>query len=224
MSYAMVERLIYKDWYFNRWGITTYVAAGLLALIPIAVGGKGAFYLGSIVLITALISVGIHLAMVTVIHERSEHTLPFVMTLPISAIEYTTAKIVANVMIFLAAWVVLVVGTLGVIAGRAAIPDGLIPFALVVLFQLLVGYVLLLAMALVSESQGWAICGIILGNFLLQGVMFWISNVPAIAQDMKSDSIAWRQPIPALLGGELAVIVLLLVLTFYLQSRKTDFL
>lgn len=224
MNFAMVQRLVYKDWYFNRWAIAAMVVAGFLGLVPIAVGGTGAFYAGSILLISALISVGIQVVFTTVLYERDHQTLAFVMSLPVSAREYTTAKLVANMAIFVGAWVTLVVGAVAVIAGRPAIPDGLIPFTVVVLFQIFVGYVLLLAVALARESQAWAIGGIVVGNFLLQGVMYWISHVPEVAADMKGDAIVWHHPIPALLGAELVAIVLVLALTYYLQSRKTDFL
>lgn len=224
MSHTMVQRLIYKDWYFNRWAIAAMVGAGLVSLVPIAVGGTGAFYAGSILLISALISVGIQVVFTTVLYERDHQTLAFVMSLPVSAREYTTAKLAANLAIFVGAWVMLVVGAVAVIAGRPAIPDGLIPFTVVVLFQIFVGYVLLLAVALARESQAWAIGAIVAGNFLLQGVMYWISHVPAVEATLKTDTIAWHHPIPAFLGAELAAIVLVVALTYYLQSRKTDFL
>jgi ABC-2 type transport system permease protein len=224
MSTTMVKRLIHKDWYFNRWAIAAYTAVGLLSLAIIGAGGEPGFFAGSILLITVLISIGIHLVMITVIHERSEQTLAFVMTLPISAREYTTAKILANVTIFGTAWTILFVGTIALIAGRGTLPDGLIPFAVVILVEILASYCLILAVALVSESQGWTIGAMVLGNLLLQGVMYGVSNAPLIGKEMTGDTIIWRQPITGLLGVELAAILLMLVLTFYLQSRKTDFL
>lgn len=224
MNHAMVKRLIRKDWYFNRLMIAAYVGAGLLSLLPIAVGGSAGFYAGSVLLITVLISVGIHLTMVTVEHERTEHTLAFVMTLPISAKEYTTAKILANVTIFFAAWTTLVVGTIAVIAGRGALPDGLIPYAVAILVQIFAGYCLLLGTAIVSESMGWTVGAIVFGNLALQGVMFALGKAPAVAQGVTVDAIVWSQPIVGVLWAEVAAILLMLALTFYLQSRKTDFL
>jgi ABC-2 type transport system permease protein len=224
MSYAMVRRLIYKDWYFNRGAIAAYVAVGLAALATIGLGGTGAFYAGSVLLITVVISIGIQLTMVTVVHERSYQTLPFVMTLPVSIREYTLAKLAANLSIFAAAWLLLLVTAVALIAGRGALPDGLIPFAVVILVQLFTGYVLTLVTAILSESLGWTIAAIIVNNLLVQGVMFWVSNVPAIARDIPTSAIAWHQPIPALLAGDALFVVLAVVATFYLQARKKDFL
>ena len=83
MNNFMVKQLILKDWYFNRGVILFYLVAGVgaLALVGFAVN-SGMFYMGSILLITALIGLGIHLTMATVVNERKEKTLPFIMSLP----------------------------------------------------------------------------------------------------------------------------------------------
>jgi ABC-type transport system involved in multi-copper enzyme maturation permease subunit len=223
MNISMVKRLILKDWYFQRWTIVAYLAAGALALFLLGTGGEGSFFAGCILLITVLIGLGIHVAMVTIVQERTDQTLPFVMSLPISPREYTTAKILANLLIFLVPWLALSLGTFAVIAGRAGVPDGLIPFATLLLVEIFAGYCLLLAVALVSESQGWAIGAIIFGNLFFQGFMYYASHNPAIAATMKGDGIRWSQPAVTLLLAEFAVIVLLLGLTFFFQARKTDF-
>jgi ABC-2 type transport system permease protein len=224
MNHAMIRRLINKDWYLNRAAISAYVAVGLLAVAALGYGTFAAFYAGSILLITVLITIGIHLIMVTVIEERREHTLAFVMSLPVSAAEYTTAKILANVVILSIAWATLFVGTIAVIAGRATLPDGLIPFATVILLYLFAGYFLILTVALISESIGWTIGAMVCVNLFLQAVMYGVSNAPGISSDMKGEAIVWRQPITGLLAAEVAAIVVMLGMTFYLQSRKTDFL
>ena len=63
-----------------------------VALLLVSNGGEGSFYAGCILLFTVLISLGIHLAMLTVVEERTQQTLPFVMSLPISPRDYTVAK------------------------------------------------------------------------------------------------------------------------------------
>lgn len=224
MNIEMIKRLVRKDWHFMRWALAAYVVAGVLSLVPIAFGGQGAFFAGSIALITVIISIGIHLTMQTVVQERSEHTLAFVMTLPVSPIDYTIAKLLANVLIFGTAWLILLIATIAVIASRGALPDGLIPFATAILMQLLAGYCLLLAVAIVSESMGWTIGAIIIGNLALQGVMYALGNTPAIEQANRTDVLVWSQPITGLLLAYLIAIVVMLALTFHLQSRKTDFL
>ncbi len=224
MSTFMIKRLILKDWDLLRGTLLLYLAAGAVALGLVAQGSEATFYAGSILIITILFALGIHVAMLTVVVERTEHTLPFVMTLPISLGEYTTAKIVANLLIFLIPWTAITVGTFAVLAGRTGFPAGLIPFSLLVLMETFASYVLILAVALISESQGWTIGATVVGELFLQVIMYVASHDSTIAATMKGNRIVWSPPAVHLLLGEVGAIVVLLGLTFWLQSRKTDFL
>lgn len=223
MNRAMIQRLVLKDWYFNRWVILGYLAGGSIALALVGGGNEAAFFAGCILLVTVLISMGIHLAMATVVQERTQHTLPFVMALPISPAEYTTAKIVANLLLFVAPWLVMVLASIGVVAARAAIPDGMIPFVVLLLFEIFVGYCLIVAVALVSESEGWTIGAIVTTNLAFQGFMYVVSHQPAIAAEMRGQAILWSGPTIPILLAEIAAIAAILSLTFFFQSRKTDF-
>jgi ABC-2 type transport system permease protein len=223
-DYAMVKRLILKDWYFLRWAILGYLAAGALALFLICLGGEASFYVGSILIFTVLIAVGIHLPMATIIGERKEQTLTFVMSLPISPREFTLAKVMANLLIILVPWIAITFGSLAVLASRAKLPAGLIPFAAVALTELLVSACLLLAVALVSESQGWTVGAMVFGNLFFQGFLYWLSHVPGIAATMAGRTAVWSSAAVILLLAEAAAVALLLGLTFFFQSRKTDFI
>jgi ABC-2 type transport system permease protein len=221
---SMIRLLVLKDWHFMRWPIALYLFLGAVALLLVSTGGEGSFYAGCVLLFTVLISLGIHLAMATIVQERTQQTLPFVMSLPITPGDYTTAKILANVIIFLIPWGALVAGALAVIAGRAAIHDGLIPFALIILTWILVSYTLLLAVALISESEAWSIVAMVFGNLAFQAVLYSVSHLPSIASTMRGDVAVWPADAVLLLAGELAVVALLLALTFFVQNRKTDFI
>lgn len=219
-----VARLVAKDWHFNRGPIAAYVTVGLGSIALLGQPHEAAFYAGTVLLLTVLIAIGIHLTMSTVVRERQDHTLAFVLSLPVSPHQVTAAKLIANLAIFGTAWLMLVVATLAVIAARAPIPDGLIPYALVVLVQILAGYCLMLAVAIVSESMNWTIGAIVTGNLLLQATLYGTARLPAVAALLKTDTIAWPAPVPAILFGQLAAISCALALTFYLQARKRSFL
>jgi hypothetical protein len=224
MNYTMVKRLILKDWFFMRWAILAYSVTGLLALGFTAMGTDASSYAGSILLITVMIAIGFHLVMVTVVGERSEQTLPFIMSLPISPMEYTMAKIGANLLIFLAPWLTLTTGTLLLLGTEGARSGALIPFSLIILMELLAAYVLVLTVAIVTESLGWTICVVVLTNLFFQGFLYWVSQMPAIARGMKGRGAVWDQTAVTLLSAEVGVSILLIVMAFVLQARKRDFL
>lgn len=224
MNYAMVKHLVLKDWYFMRWAILAYSVAGLFAIGLTAMGTDASSYAGSILLITVMIAIGFHLVMVTVVAERTEHTLPFIMSLPISPMEYTTAKIGANLLIFMVPWLTLTTGTLFLLGTEGARSGALIPFSLIILTELLAAYVLVLTIAVVTESQGWTIGVLVLTNLFFQGFLYWVSHMPSIAAGMKGRGAVWNQTVVTLLSVEVAVSILLIVMAFLLQARKRNFL
>lgn len=224
MTSIMIQRLIRKDWYFNRGMIAVCLALGAVALLAIGLGGKAAFYFGSVLLISVVIGLGIYLAIATVIYERKDQTLPFVMSLPISPMEYTMAKVVANMLIFLVPWTALAVGSFVVLAGREGLPNGLIPFTAILLTELFASYCLILAVALISESESWTVLVLIASNLFFNYFLYFVSHMEGIAVHMEGPTAVWNAPVWWMLGASVAAIALFLGATFYFQSRKTDFL
>jgi ABC-type transport system involved in multi-copper enzyme maturation permease subunit len=108
MNYSMVKSLIFKDWYFQRRSILLSLAGGVVSLGIVALGGKAGFFIGFVFLISIIITIAATLVMNTLVGERENQTLAFVMSLPISYLEYTTAKILGNLLIFVPFWLTLV--------------------------------------------------------------------------------------------------------------------
>ena len=223
MNYAMVKRLVLKDWYLQRYTIAVSLAGGAVSLGIIATGGNVAFFFGVILLITALIAMGAQLAISTIVTERKEQTLAFVMSLPISYREYTTSKILGNVIIFLVLWLSMVAASLSLLL-YAPKTHGLVPYTAIMATEILLGTCVTLAAALISESQGWTIAAIMVGNLAVNGVGFWVAHIDSIARGMWGSSVHWTPAASALLFAEFLIIILLLVFTFFFQSRKKDFL
>ena len=123
MNYAMVRSLIFKDWYFQRKAILLSLAGGLASLGIVIFGGNVGFYIGLIFLITIMIAIGATLVMGTLVGERENQTLAFVMSLPVSYREYSTAKILGNLLIFVPFWFTLVAGSVAlIVAAPTAAP------------------------------------------------------------------------------------------------------
>jgi ABC-2 type transport system permease protein len=221
MNSFMIKRLILKDWYLYRSPIIGYFVVGLIAIGIVAWGGGMAFNIGSILLITVIIALGMHLAIGTTVAEHSEHTLPFVMSLPISIADYTAAKLLGNLLIYLVPWTLLLVcACLLLKFGNAS---GVIPFAVLTLIELFASYALTLAIALVSESMTWTIVVTVICNLFLQGYLYFVSHIPTIAESIKGPTAVWSHAVVTLLVVQLAIIVVGFSLAFFMQSRKTDF-
>ncbi len=224
MNTAILKALIKKDWYLHRYLILGYLMAGFAALMMVSIPSEFWFSVGSICLITVLIALGFHLPVSMVIEERAQHTLPFIMSLPLSVREYTTAKIFANLLIYLVPWLILVTASYILILTRDNLPDGLIPFVTIILVELMVSSCLILSVALITESQAWTVGAVILGNIILQGFMGFISNLPSIKTYITGSSIVWNTTSILIVLAELTVMFVLLAITFFVQFKKTDFI
>ena len=223
MNYAMVKRLILKDWYLQRWAILASLAGVVATLGIIATGGKVAFLLGLILLITVIIPIGAQMAVSTIVTERKEQTLPFVMSLPISYREYTASKIWGNLLIFLVPWLTMVLGSFGLLLLSPS-SRGLLPYAAIMSTEILLSTCLILAVALITESQGWTVAAIMAGNLAVNGIGYVVAHIADIAKGMWGSTIQWSGAASAVLLAEFTTIALLLGLTFFVQAKKNDFL
>lgn len=224
MTTTTLRHWVAKDWALNRLPIAAGLLGAVLALALIAWPSEGLFYLGSVVLITVVIGTGFTIIMVTVVQERTERTLPFVMSMPISVADYTVTKLAANLVLFVVPWLLISLGTVGVILLRSTIPNGLVTYAILLLGELLVGYAIVLGVALVSESMGWTIGAVVITNLGVQGFMYYTARVPEIAATIQTNTVVWSTPATWIVVGELTVILLVLIVTWRIQVRKTDFL
>ncbi len=223
MNYAMVQTLILKDWYLQRWLILGCFGGGLVSLAVIAFGGNIGFIFGLILLITALVALSGQLAVAAIVGERKEQTLPFVMTLPISYREYTTAKILGNLIIFFMPWALMLAGSVALLY-LSPKSGGLIPYTVVMGMEILLNACLLVSVAVVTESQAWTIGAIITGNIGVNVIGYCIAHLKGILDWMWGSSAHWNASAYAALGAEFALAAMMVGLTFFIQSRKKDFL
>lgn len=224
MNTVMIRHLVVKDWSFHRVPLAAAGAAGLVALAMLLWSRTGfVFYVGAVLLITVVISLGIYLAFASVIHERTRGMLPFVMSLPIGMREYTAAKLASNGVLFLTLWALLGAGAAVVILIREDVPNGLLPYAMLLLLHLLTGYVLTLAAALISGSEGWTIAVAGATNLAFQGFMYWAGNMSELATTIDGPVAVWTGSIRWLISAELLAVVLILAITWGWQARRTDY-
>jgi ABC-2 type transport system permease protein len=223
MNYSMVKSLILKDWYFQRTAILLSLAGGALSLGIVVFGGQPGFTLGLILLVTIMVMLSAMAVMGNTLGERENQTLAFAMSLPISYLEYTTSKILGNLIIFVPFWLAIVAGCLTLIVVAPPI-HGLFAFTVIMAVEILVTTCLMIAVALVTESKSWTISAMVTGNLALNVVGYLVAHIPAIRDGMWGKAIQWSPTATILLTIEFALIALLLGGAFFIQSRKRDFI
>ncbi|WP_263354263.1 ABC-2 transporter permease [Acidicapsa acidisoli] len=225
MNWTMVGRLIRKDWYLNRMPILFSIIGGVATLAAMAAmhGSTIAMVLGVIVVVTILVGIGA-MVMMSAVVERRQQTLPFVMSLPISFLEYTTAKIVGGLLIFLVLWGAMLAGIVATILLAPGFPHGLIPFVTIMCVEILMTTCLVITVAVTTESQPWTVGATQVGALGVNGIGWSIVRLPEIGGTMRSTTVQWSGTATALLVAELALIALMLLITFFVQARKKDFI
>lgn len=221
LNMPVIKQLVYKDWYLNRKLIATYVGGAIFALSILSLG-EWQFYMGAILLMSMMIGLGNHQLGTTMINERKEQTLAFVMSLPVSPADYAMAKFLSNLVIFVVPWSVLTALTAGVIL-LTPLPDGFLTFALLVCVLILLNHCISWCVAMVTASEG-AILIIMIGlNCLLNPALYVISKFPDIGGYSQQPVFIWSSSATQVLLVQLLVIVLLVFFTMCFRLRKKVF-
>lgn len=221
LNTPVIKQLVYKDWYLNRRLIATYIGGAIFALSIISLG-DWQFYMGAILLMSMMIGLGNHQLGTTMINERKEQTLSFVMSLPVSPADYAMAKFLSNLAIFVVPWLILTALTTGVIL-LTPLPDGFLTFALLVCVLILLNHCISWCVAMVTASEG-AILIIMIGlNCLLNPALYVIANFPEIGGYTQQPEFIWSDSATFVLLAQVLAIVLLLFSTMCICLRKKVF-
>ncbi len=223
MSSVVIRAMILKDWRLHRTQILLSLAAGGVAIAILQWGSDTSFMIGTVWFFVALIVLGSMLPVSNVVNERKKQTAVFLMSLPVSALHYAISKLVSTIGMFLAPWAALVVAGSVFLLSHRDVPHGIIPLMLILFGFPLVGFCLIAGAALISESEGWTIAATIVCNSTYGLAWYFLIREPAINGTLKSPTPVWSPLVLTILAGEAAAVAMILGLTFYLQSRRRDF-
>lgn len=219
----MLKRLIIKDWELMQKAIAAYMGAGIIIIGIMGMATAITFNIGAILMITLLIVIGARTSIESTVNEKKDQTLAFILSLPITAQDYAFAKLLANLVLYLVPWLILVLGMLLVIVSTP-IYNGVIPLVILVSVYILAAYCCYLATALLTYSEGYTIAVMVVTNLLLNGFIILIMRLPEINQTLEAATASWNAVSLTILAVELGFIVTSLLLTGYLQKRKSSFL
>jgi ABC-2 type transport system permease protein len=224
MTNPVIRALVLKDWRLHRPQITFSITAGVIALAILQLKNEIAFTIGAVWFFISIIVLGSGLPISNVINERKKQNLAFLMSLPMSAAQYARAKLISTLGMFLVPWVTLVIAASILVLRRPETTNGMIPVMCILFGLPLVGFSVVAGAALASESEGWTMGANLVCNSSYGLGWYLIIRIPAINGNLKSPVAIWNSPVLMILGGEVATILVMLGITFYMQSRKRDFI
>ena len=222
LNLPLVRLLIIKDWQLFQTQLAAYVLTGIVALTLIGTPHAWAFYLGSLLLIVVLVAVAAFSIATSLLVERKEQTLAFVMSLPISPLDFTVAKLAGNLLTFGVPYLLILAGTLAVIL-YTPLPDGLLVFTVLMFGHILLAYSLSLAVAMQVQSEGWNTFVMIASMVMINPFIMLLGQIDSIATVARGQHIAWSATALAILAGQLLGSVALIGFTAWWQGRKAAF-
>ncbi|MEN1726930.1 MAG: hypothetical protein AAGJ52_00695 [Pseudomonadota bacterium] len=220
---AMIWRLARKDMDLVSWPMLGYLALVVVSALFMSVEHIVAFNAGAVMLISTIIVVGAQLIFGLVIGERKEQTLAYMLSLPVSPKQYSAAKLLVTVGVYLGAWLIVLFATLVTIQLKDTIPDGLMPFAIIIMQWLFIGYLVVLGTAILTESEGWTIVSMTIANVSVSIFIFAIAAIDDIGRHIFDAEPVWNAAAARLMGLSMIAIILMVLTIGAIQSRKTDF-
>ena len=224
MNSFMVKKLIQKDWFAIRYSVYGCTLLGVIGLFMFLLGGFYGMYLGAVALDIAIIVLMTAIVIPVVILERKTQTLAFLLSLPISNLEFTLAKSLVCLGVYFFTWLLLYVAAIVVLLIRIDIASNLIPYFTVLYGAALMFYCLVFTVAIVTDSNLWTMIVFSLSNIIIQVSIGLGRTAAGIQESVKSPTMLWNGTIIGMLEFELIVIVLSLPTMLFLQLRKKDFL
>lgn len=218
-----MKRLIIKDWQIYQKQMAAYTLGLLVGLTLVGMGRPWSFYLGGLLLLVLMICVGGFAIGSSLINERKDHTLPFVLSLPITPMMFYWSKLIANASIYLVAFL-LVVASVVFLVMFTPLPDGLLVWSLLIFGFLATIFFVSLCAALVVESEGWNLFVQIGLSTLVSPYMMGLGMIDSIAKNIRTNNVVWSVEALSIFAAQIGLIASAIAVTAWLQRRKSSFL
>jgi ABC-2 type transport system permease protein len=122
------------------------------------------------------------------------------------------------------AWLLLAAGSLALVLFDPDIPDGMLPYGVLLNVYLLANFTVLLCAGLHLRSEGLMTIVVITTNMGVTVYMFTVGATPALHDHMFGAAPVWNSAFWTVLVIELAVTAAALVLPLLVAARRRDHL
>ena len=220
---TVTRKLIVKELHVNRLLVGVGVAAGVGSVLVASLSQTG-FNIGSLVWLSTIIGMGVILSLYGIMNERKEHALEFIMSLPLSIADYVRAKMVGLALCFFITWSVSVAAALVMVFAKDSVPDGIAPYLVLLSVFMLANFGVVLCGTMFARNEGTTTVIIIVTNMGVTIFMFIVAPMQGIREFMWAATPVWNSTFWAVLGCELAVLVIAFMLPLLVVARRRDFM
>jgi hypothetical protein len=220
---VLARKLIAKEFHQHGWLLVSGTVVGLLAL-AVATQGKMHFNVGLLVWISLIIALGVIVVLIGITNERKERSLLYVLSLPLSGGDYVRIKQLALLLCFGLPWMALTAGALALVALDPDVPDGLLPYAILLCVYLLANFAVVLCAGLHLRSEGPMTTVVVVTNMGVTVYMFTVGATPALHDHMFGRVPVWNSAFWVTLAIELVVTAAALALPLLVAARRREHL
>lgn len=221
MSHSIIRELVVKDLRLARPLIAGSLAVGVLTLAVLP-WSRVAFFVGGTAFMVVLVLMNILLVGSSLINERKEKVRLFVLSLPVSTMQYNVAKLVSSLIAYVVPATLLTSAAV-VLLETTPLPNGFVPLTVAMSVHCLLYFCAYLALALVTDSPGWMTTVIVAGNVSLTFVLQFLIGLPSVGPNLAGQVAVWGADLVAVMAVELVLCVAVLVISFVAYSKKTEF-
>jgi ABC-2 type transport system permease protein len=222
VTQSIVWQLVLKDLRVAWPLVFGTLVLGVLSL-ALSPWSAVAFFVGGSILVVALILLNIMLVMGSLINERKEKIRVFMLSMPVSTTQYNVAKLLSSMIAYVVPALLLTLGGV-ILLVTTPLPNGFIPLFVATSVHCFFYFCVLLAFALVTDSQAWTTTVIIFGNVSVSFVVPGLINLSGIGPTLGSEVAFWSPDVVAFIAIELGLAVAALGISFVVNSKKTEFI
>jgi hypothetical protein len=221
MSASTIRRLVVKDLYLFRWLSLGGIVGGLIAAAMMTTSAL-AINAGGLLFICTLVVLNIFLAMAAVT-ERKEHMALFILSLPVSPVQYITAKAVATLIAYGVPWLLLT-AAVAIAVDVSPMPNGFLPFWMAIQAYQFLYFGALCAVGLNTDSTGWHATAITAGNISVNFFITALFTWPALMTGAGGATAVWPPAVIGLIVAALLGGIVALGLGIAVYRRRTHYL
>jgi ABC-2 type transport system permease protein len=220
---VVTRKLVAKELHVHRWFMAgAAIPAALSAAI--CAFGDAAFNIGALTWMTTIIAFGVMIALYGVMNERKEHSLQFVLSLPLSIGEYVRAKMLGLLLCYFVVWFVAAGSAIVMVISAPRVPDGLLPYTVLLCMFMFSNFAVVVCGALHARSEAMTSAVIILTNMAVSVFMFTVGALPGLKTYMTGSTPVWNATFYNVLIVELIVLVIAVTLPLATAARRRDFI
>jgi len=218
---SIVWQLVMKD---LRVAWPLALGALVLGVLSLALSpwSAAAFFVGGSVLIVSLVLLNVMLVSMSIVGERKDKVRLFMLSMPVSTTQYNVSKLLSSLIAYVVPAALLTFAGVGLLLATP-LPDAFIPLFVATSVHCFLYFCVFLAVALVTDSQGWITTVIVCGNVSISFVIPGLINFTSLRGTLDAEAVVWAPDVVAFIAIELVLAAAALAISFAVNSRKTEF-